>query len=165
MQAFMAFKPVRFFLDNVLDCSKPTKAIATMKLEHFALNVEDPLAMSAWYIENLGMKVVRQIKEAPYTTFMADSSGRIMIEIYRNPAGEVPPYRDMNPLLVHLAFVSEEPEEDKNSLLEAGASLVSDQQLEDGSHLVMLRDPWGLALQLCKRAVPMLKKREPETDE
>lgn len=136
-----------------------------MKLEHFALNVEDPSAMSTWYVENLGLKVVRQMKEAPYTTFMADSSGRIMIEIYRNPADEVPPYRDMNPLLVHLAFVSEEPGEDKNSLLEAGATLVSDQHLEDGSHLVMLRDPWGLALQLCKRAVPMLKRRETATDE
>lgn len=133
-----------------------------MKLEHFALNVEDPLAMAAWYIENLGLSVVRQLKEAPYTTFLADTSGRIMIEIYRNPADDVPPYREMNPLLVHLAFVSEEPEEDKKSLLAAGASLESDQQLEDGSHLVMLRDPWGLALQLCKRGKPMLAAREPD---
>lgn len=133
-----------------------------MKLEHFALNVEDPLAMAAWYVEYLGLTIVRQMKEAPYTTFMADSSGRIMVEIYRNPADEVPPYPDMNPLLVHLAFVSEEPEEDKKGLMAAGASLESDQQLEDGSRLVMLRDPWGLALQLCKRGKPMLAARELE---
>ncbi|MBC3541165.1 VOC family protein [Rufibacter sediminis] len=131
-----------------------------MKLEHFALNVEDPLAMTDWYVQHLGMRVVRQQKEAPYTTFFADDSGRIMVEIYLNPVHEVPAYRTMNPLLVHLAFVSENPTQDKDRLCAAGASLVSDQKLEDGSHLIMLRDPWGLALQLCKRGTPMLARVE-----
>lgn len=124
------------------------------------MNVENPPAMAAWYAGHLGMQVVRQMPEAPFTTFLADESGRIMVEIYRNPADEVPDYRRMNPLLVHLAFVSERPAEDKERLLQAGASLETEQHLEDGSHLVMLRDPWGLALQLCKRAVPMLLKEE-----
>ena len=131
-----------------------------MKLEHFALNVEKPLAMAAWYVEHLGLKVVKQQSEPPYMTFMADDSGRIMIEIYCNPANEVPPYIEMNPLLVHLAFVSEDPAKEKERLVKAGASVESDQQLEDGSHLVMLRDPWGLALQLCKRGKPMLADTE-----
>jgi len=131
-----------------------------MKLEHFALNVEAPLAMAQWYVENLEMRIVKQNSAAPYTTFLADDSGRIMIEIYTNPADEVPPYRQMNPLLVHLAFVSENPAYDKDRLITAGATLESDQQLEDGSHLVMLRDPWGLALQLCKRGTPMLAATE-----
>ncbi|MBA9076362.1 VOC family protein [Rufibacter quisquiliarum] len=66
----------------------------------------------------------------------------------------------MNPLLVHLAFVSENPTADKERLCLAGATCVSDQTLDDGSHLVMLRDPWGLALQLCKRGRPMLARDE-----
>ncbi|WP_162053311.1 VOC family protein [Pontibacter pamirensis] len=131
-----------------------------MKLEHFALNVEAPVAMAAWYVEHLGLKIVKQVKEPPYMTFLADDSDRIMIEIYLNPADEVPPYREMNPLLVHLAFISEDPAHDKERLQKAGASVVSDQRLEDGSHLVMLRDPWGLALQLCRRAQPMLAATE-----
>ena len=131
-----------------------------MKLEHFALNVEDPLQMSAWYAAHLGLQVVRQQTEAPFTTFLADDSGRIMIEIYNKPADAVPPYRDMDPLLVHLAFVSANPDEDKYRLLHAGASLETDQHLPDGSHLVMLRDPWGLAVQLCKRGKPMLASTE-----
>ncbi|MDB5264352.1 MAG: ribosomal protein, partial [Adhaeribacter sp.] len=53
-----------------------------MKLEHFALNVENPIAMAAWYVNNLGLRVVRQTTAAPFTTFLADDSGRIMIEIY-----------------------------------------------------------------------------------
>lgn len=128
-----------------------------MKLEHFALNVEDPLAMAEWYVKHLGLQIVRQTKAAPFTTFLSDDSGNIMLEIYKNPADKVPAYREMNPLLVHLAFVAVSPSEDKARLLKAGASLESDQQLEDGSHLVMLRDPWGLSIQFCKRGVPMLK--------
>ncbi|MFD3000692.1 VOC family protein [Pontibacter toksunensis] len=131
-----------------------------MKLEHFALNVEEPLAMADWYVEHLELKVVKQLQDPPYMTFLADNSDRIMIEIYRNPADEVPLYREMNPLLVHLAFVSEDPAHDRARLEKAGASVVSDQQYEDGSHLVMLRDPWGLSLQLCKRSTPMLAETE-----
>ena len=128
-----------------------------MKFEHFALNVEDPVAMADWYVEQLGLEVVRQMPESPFTTFMADSSGNIMLEIYNNPAAEIPPYRTMHPLLVHLAFVSEEPAKDKDRLLKAGASLESEQHLEDGSHLLMMRDPWGFAIQFCKRGTPMLR--------
>ena len=127
-----------------------------MKFEHFALNVEDPVAMRDWYVKYVGLKIVRQMEDAPFTTFLADISGNIMLEIYKNPADEIPPYRDMNPLLVHLAFVSQEPTKDMGRLLLAGATLETDQHLEDGSHLIMLRDPWGLALQLCKRGKPML---------
>lgn len=127
-----------------------------MKIEHFAVNVEDPLAMSNWYEQHLGLRVVKKTDQAPYMTFLADDSGRVMIEIYRNPAARVPDYKTMNPLIMHLAFVSDNPTHDKERLLQAGATPVSDEQLDDGSHLVMLRDPWGLALQLCKRSTPML---------
>jgi glyoxylase I family protein len=127
-----------------------------MKLEHFALNVKEPLAMTQWYVDNLGMKIVRQQEESPYTTFLADNSGQIMIEIYNNPAAAVPEYSSQHPLIVHLAFVSDDPNEDRDRLLKAGATEVSNDQLADGSHLIMLRDPWGLAIQLCKRGKPML---------
>ena len=127
-----------------------------MKLEHFALNVEDPIAMASWYGEHLGLQIARQMEDSPFTTFLADDSKTILLEIYKNPAAEIPPYREMNPLLVHIAFVSEDPSADKKRLLEAGASLVSDHQLNDGSHLVMMRDPWGLAIQFCKRGKAMI---------
>jgi len=131
-----------------------------MKIEHFALNVEDPIEMAQWYTKHLGLKIVRQLKVAPFTAFLADDSGSVMIEIYRNPSDEIPPYQKMNPLLLHLAFVSESPELDKNSLLKGGATLETEDYLEDGSHIIMMRDPWGLAIQFCKRGKPMLSKRE-----
>ncbi|MDR8392875.1 VOC family protein [Aliifodinibius sp. S!AR15-10] len=127
-----------------------------MKIEHVAFNVEKPVETAQWYIEYFGMSIAKKEEDPPYTHFLTDSSGDVMIEIYNNPADQVPDYRSMDPLLLHLAFVSEDPGKEKQRLLEAGATLVSDEVLPDGSHLVMLRDPWGLAIQLCKRANPML---------
>jgi glyoxylase I family protein len=127
-----------------------------MKIEHFAFNVSEPVAMAEWYCSNLGMSVKRKQPKAPFTHFLADSSGSVMIEIYNNPADQVPDYTNMNPLLLHLAFVSADPAVDKDRLIKAGASLADEIRLDDGSHLVMLRDPWGLAIQLCKRGKPML---------
>lgn len=127
-----------------------------MKIEHFAYNVSDPIAIAAWYCENLGFSVARKMDAAPNTHFLRDSSGAVMIEIYCNPPNEVPDYSSMNPLQLHLAFVSANPAEDAEKLVTAGATVVDDLHLNDGSHLMMLKDPWGFAVQLCKRGTPML---------
>jgi glyoxylase I family protein len=127
-----------------------------MKIEHFAFNVSDPIAVADWYTKNLGMSVARKIDHGPRTHFLKDQSGQVMIEIYNNPPNEVPPYADMNPLLLHLAFVCPDPEAKRVELEKAGARFVEEVRIPDGSHLVMMRDPFGLAIQLCKRGVPML---------
>jgi glyoxylase I family protein len=68
-----------------------------MKLEHLFLNVDDPVAMATWYGEHLGLRTVRQVADAPYTHFLADSAGTMLLEIYKNPPDEVPPYAEMDP--------------------------------------------------------------------
>jgi glyoxylase I family protein len=127
-----------------------------MKMEHVAVNVADPVAMAAWYVKNLGMEVVLNMDDAPFTHFLRDSGGMMMVEIYKNPADNVPDYARMDPLLLHIAFVSDNPDIDKSRLLQSGATVVDDLHLKDGSHLVMMRDPWGLCLQFCKRGVNLL---------
>ena len=127
-----------------------------MKIEHFAINVAEPLKMASWYVEHLGLTIVRQQTETPFTHFLADESGTVMLEIYNNPAAHVPDYASMNPLLLHLAFVSENPELDKQRLLEAGATFEEEVRPPNGDVLFMLRDPWGISIQLCKRANSML---------
>ena len=128
-----------------------------MKLEHVAVNVADPVKMTQWYVDHLGMTIVRAMDKAPFTHFLADDSGNVMIEIYNNPPDQVPDYRSMHPLLLHLAFVSNDPDADRARLEKAGATFVEEVRPEAGAHLVMMRDPWGLAVQLCKRAKSMLK--------
>lgn len=127
-----------------------------MRIEHFAFNVKDPLAVAAWYCEHLGFSVKHKFDKAPHTHFLADSTDKVMIEIYNNPPDEVPDYPAMNPLTLHLAFVSDEPDRDAERLTEAGARLVDDVRLNDGSVLLMMKDPWGFAIQLCKRGNPMV---------
>ncbi len=126
-----------------------------MKIEHFAINVADPVAMAAWYVEQFGLKIVHHIPEPAQTHFLADADTTVL-EIYCNPPDQVPDYAAMDPLLLHLAFTSDDPSADARRLLAGGASLVNEMHLPDGSHLMMLRDPWGLALQLCKRSSPLV---------
>jgi len=58
----------------------------------------------------------------------------------------------MDPLLFHLALTSFDPDADSKRLIAAGAVYVDEVKTPDGSYLIMLRDPWGVALQLCKRS-------------
>ncbi len=126
-----------------------------MKIEHIAYNVADPVAVANWYCTHLGLKIVRHLPDPVQCHFLADDESTVL-EIYCNPPDQVPHYADWNPLQLHLAFASADPMADASRLIIAGAKPVSDDILADGSHLVMLRDPWGLALQLCKRATPLL---------
>lgn len=128
-----------------------------MKIEHFAFNVADPVAVAAWYVANLGMIVVRKQEGGAHTHFLADNSGQVMVEIYCNPVNEVPDYATMNPLLLHLAFVCENPDQTRADLEKVGATFAEEVKMDDGSHLVMMRDPWGFSLQFCKRGQPMLR--------
>jgi catechol 2,3-dioxygenase-like lactoylglutathione lyase family enzyme len=127
-----------------------------LNLEHFACNVSDPAAMAAWYVEHLGMRIVRRIDGAPHIHFLADAKGRTVIEIYSNGADPVPDYAAMHPLRFHIAFAAPDPDAAKAALIAAGATYVEEQARPDGTRLLMLRDPWGLPLQLCKRPTPLV---------
>lgn len=126
-----------------------------MKIEHIAFNVADPVAVAAWYCQHCGLRVVRHLPHPAQTHFLADADSTIL-EIYCNPPDQVPDYRNMNPLLFHLALASTDPEADTKRLVAAGAVFVSEIRPAAGSHLVMLRDPWGVPLQLCQRAKALL---------
>lgn len=128
-----------------------------MRIEHVGLQVEDPAAMADWYVSNLGFEVRRSGDEPHPVRFMADGSGKVMLEVYANPTISAPDYGAMDPLLLHVAFVSEDVDADADRLVQAGASVVSEPEtLATGDRLAMLRDPWGLAIQLCCRANPMV---------
>ena len=127
-----------------------------LNIEHFACNVADPVAMAAWYVEHLGMRIVRRVQAPPHIHFLADAGSRVVIEIYSNGADPIPDYASMHPLRFHLAFAADDPDAVKAALIAAGATFVDEQTLADGSRLLMLRDPWGLALQLAKRTTPLL---------
>lgn len=128
-----------------------------IRIEHVAWQVEDPTAVAAWYGSHLGFTILRKIGPPAHTHFLADGSGNAVIEIYNNPKASMPDYRAMDPLHLHLAFAVDDPSRERDRLLRAGATIVEDMvTTPSGDVLIMLRDPWGFAVQLVKRKSPML---------
>ncbi|NUQ00953.1 MAG: VOC family protein [Armatimonadetes bacterium] len=128
-----------------------------MQIEHVGYQVPDPQAVAAWYTRHLGFEVKRAMAEPPYTTFLADASGRVMIEFYCNPTAPVPDYATQNPLVLHLAFSVADVAAERDRLVAAGASVQEElRTIPTGDQICMLRDPFGFAIQLVKRAQPMV---------
>jgi uncharacterized glyoxalase superfamily protein PhnB len=127
-----------------------------MKIEHVAWQVQDPVAVANWYVKHLGFRVLRKLEKSPLTHFIADETGNVVVEIYNNPAATIPDYRATNPLHLHLAFVANDPDAERERLTKAGATLHEDLMTPVGDRLIMMRDPFGFAIQLCKRSIPMI---------
>ena len=128
-----------------------------MKLEHLALNVPDPVAMAEWYCAHLGFTVKRRTEGPPFARFLCEAGGGVMLEIYHNNAVEPPDYGAMNKLTIHLAFQSDDVEADRAKLLAAGAKAEGGIDRDpNGDLITMLRDPWGVCIQIVKRTEPMI---------
>ena len=131
-----------------------------VRFEHVGLNVADPIKAAQWYVDNLGMKILREGPAPINARFLGDADGNMMLEIYHNPPEAVPNYAAMDPLLLHVAFMVSDVEAMRGKLLAAGATAVGEVTTTPaGDKLAMLRDPWGLAIQFVRRADPMLKFR------
>ncbi len=127
-----------------------------MKIEHVAWMVEDPAGAADWYVAHLGMKIVRAGGEPAHARFMADDTGRVLLEIYNNPKVKVPDYRDTDPLVIHLAFCVDDVQAECDRLVAAGATVHTGYSaMDNGDEMAMLRDPWGFPIQILKRAEPM----------
>ena len=128
-----------------------------MKIEHAAYQVEDPAAVAKWYVEHLGMTIKRSFPERPWGHFIADSSGSVMLELYNDPKVPVPNYREIHPLILHVAFSRDDVAATRGRLTAAGATPVGDVTSNPlGEQLAMLRDPWGFAIQLVHRTTKMI---------
>ena len=126
----------------------------SVHFEHFALNVPDPRDLADWYVSHLGAQILSQAGAPKFTTFLADTTGRTFLEVYYNEAAPVDSFAERKPLTFHFAFQTGNAADLRDQLLKQGATLVEEQQPETGTHLVMLRDPWGIPLQLCQRSKP-----------
>jgi glyoxylase I family protein len=122
-----------------------------LKIEHFAFIVADPVAMARWYEEHLGLRTVRSGDAPAHARFLADSDGTSVLEVYTGNL-TTPAYSRMDPLLLHVAFETDDVALTRDRLIAAGATAVGDVTVTpSGDTLAMLRDPWGLAIQLACR--------------
>lgn len=128
-----------------------------MHLEHVAYNIPAPVAAAEWYSQNLGMTVPRKFGPPAHGHFLASNRGQVMLEFYNNPKVKVPDYHALDPLVLHIAFAVEDVAAVRAHLLSVGATAEGEITTnDDGDILAMLRDPWGIPLQLVKRAKAMI---------
>ena len=126
-------------------------------MEHTAIDVADPTAVADWWVKNLGFEITMQKEDTTHTTFIVDKTGKIAVELYRASDGTTPPdYKAMRPLQLHFAFLSKDVEADIARLTAAGATLLVHEKIS-GFNGAMLKDPYGISIQLVKRAKPVLK--------
>ena len=127
-----------------------------MRVEHIAFQVKDPVAVADWYVRNLGFRIARLAGGPAQTHFLADAAGAVMLELYANAAAPQPNYAAMHPLVLHVAFVVEDVAATHELLIKAGATSYSaPETVASGDQLAMLRDPFGLAIQLVCRKTPL----------
>ena len=129
-----------------------------MQIEHVAFNVTDPEKVALWYTTHLGMRVVRRVDGPTHTHFLADSAGRVVIEFYHHAGAAIPDYAALDPLVLHIAFTTTNVRETQKTLEAAGAKSAGEVKVTPaGDEMVFLRDPWGLAIQLMRRAQPLME--------
>jgi catechol 2,3-dioxygenase-like lactoylglutathione lyase family enzyme len=117
----------------------------------------DPTAAAAWYAEHLGFRIMRGSAEPPFAHFItpADGGGAV-IEMFRSQAVDPLDAGAADPMQAHIAFVVEDVDAAAARLVAAGA--VADggtRTSPDGDPYAILRDPWGVPLQLIRRSVPL----------
>jgi glyoxylase I family protein len=128
-----------------------------MRVEHIAFQVKDPVAVADWYGRHLGFRVVRHAGGPGNTYFLADEAGHVVFELYNNPTAPQPDYPSMHPLMLHVALAVDDMAAACQRLLAAGATSASPPETTaSGDQFAMLRDPFGLAVQLVRRQTPLV---------
>jgi uncharacterized glyoxalase superfamily protein PhnB len=128
-----------------------------MRLEHLALMMEDPIAAVKWYVENLGFTILKEMDSSPYHHFIIDSSKCMIIEIFLIPDKKIINYKAVDPAIMHLGFNVQNIKETYKRMIGKGATIVNElSNNENGDSVAMLRDPWGVPIQLIKRKKSLL---------
>lgn len=121
---------------------------------HAGLNVPDMDAVRDWYIKNLNLTVARYTPDV--FCFLADPTGRVVLEVYHNPQGPVLDFPRTHFLTMHLAFLAADPQAIADKLIAAGATVADPyKETPAGDRMIMLQDPFGISLQFIRRKEPM----------
>lgn len=131
-----------------------TRVMIKARFEHLAFNVKDMESMAEWYCKHLGMKRVGYVPGAK--VFLADQQDVVVFELYSNSAQPLFDLGGTASATMHLAFVVEDLDASIAALGAAGATVESPPTPAGDDTLTMLRDPFGLALQLVRRKTPLV---------
>ena len=123
-------------------------------IEHIGLTVTDPVAMAEWYRDVLGFTIAFSgADDEKAVAFIIDAGGKIMLELGKLPG--IAPLADRidHHLQAHIALLSDDPLKDAAYLESKGATFIEKCPVtRPGELLVVLRDPWGITIQLVRRS-------------
>jgi hypothetical protein len=137
---------------------------STIRFEHFAYNTPDQKTAALWYIEFLDL-IIPWSKDIDKTAFernyrvpyVGDADNNMSLELFgkdlecslSNQPHEV----------IHVAFLTDEPEKLAKRLVYGGAVQVGDKRIEkNGDVIIDMYDPNKMPIRLIKREKVILKK-------
>jgi glyoxylase I family protein len=118
------------------------------RLEHFAIYASDSTALKEFYVQSLGLRVVRESGGDPPGFFLADDQG-MALEIIGRPAGEA----NVNQRWVcHVAFWVDDVAGKRAELERLGLAFETETAIDDKAmKTAFFRDPEGNRCQIIWR--------------
>jgi catechol 2,3-dioxygenase-like lactoylglutathione lyase family enzyme len=134
----------------------PGPAPGAIRVEHLAVAVDDPAAFAAWYEGNLGCAQIREAvdDQGQPTRFLRLPGGQMLLEVLRDQA-LASGFAGISFRRLHLAFHVDDVATTLRALVAAGATMEAKPiTTPAGDELAMVRDPWGMPVQLVRRNRP-----------
>ena len=121
------------------------------KAEHIGVYATDPVALSNWYIEKLGFKVVRTLeKEGRPAIYFLKGDGGTVLEIL--PTKLSKEGRELSsPGFSHLGLIIDDFDKSELLLKEKGVTLENVRKTSNGWTIAYFKDPEGNQLELVYR--------------
>jgi len=136
---------------------------STIRFEHFAFNTPDQKTAALWYIEFLDL-IIPWSKDIDKTTFernyrvpyVGDADNNMSLELFGK---DIESSLSNQPHeVIHIAFLTDEPEQLAERLVYGGAVQVGDKQIEkNGDVIIDIYDPNKMPIRLIKRKKVILK--------
>ena len=125
-----------------------------MYVEHPGIAARDAKALAQWYIDTLGMKLLRQGGE---TTFFVGFDKGACIEIYAAKE-DAPPIRHNHVRgMTHIAFYTDDFDAMRETLLKKGVEIAEEPVIRDNLKLALMRDPEGNLFHITSRDSEIVK--------
>ncbi|HEY44574.1 MAG TPA: VOC family protein [Anaerolineae bacterium] len=122
-----------------------------MNAEHIGIYARDPVALSRWYLDKLGFKVVRTLeKEGRPPIFFLEGEKGLVIEILPTTSSLVA--RELSdPGYSHIGLIVEDFDQAASSLQSKGVSLYDVRATSNGWTIGYFNDPEGNRLEIVYR--------------
>jgi len=123
--------------------------------------------MAEWYCRHLGFRHIRGGgSDSDGVAFIVDGAEETVLEIFKLPDVDALPLHDFASIQLHIAIDCRTPYDTAMALVKHGAEFVGEAPRNAyPGEKYLIRDPWGLVIQLLDRETKLEKKHNlPDAD-